>query len=320
MVATYVSRYGRADTSFGLDRRDHRQPVDRELGTYRARAAALPTTALPGSVHLYQGEELGLWEVEDIPDERRQDSIWHRTGGADPGRDGCRAPLPWAGPEPRSATRPRRLRPALAAPAQGVARADRRDAGRRSGLDARAVPCRAAAPPRRTRPGRRAHALAALARWRARLRPRRPVPRGQPLARPRRPARPHRRATGQRPVRRRPASPTPRPGSAPSTFPRNRLPQRRSAIHRCSDWAATVLTAATALTIADLAPATWGTCATSPAYRGLCATSPIPRRDPIGVRGQLPVSPLVSSGGVLPGPIWALSAASSLSTSASAPA
>jgi alpha-glucosidase len=99
-VDRHVSRYGRADTSFGLDRRDHSQPVDLELGTRRARAAALLTMALPGSVYVYQGEELGLWEVEDIPDERRQDPIWHRTGGADPGRDGSRVPLPWAGLEP----------------------------------------------------------------------------------------------------------------------------------------------------------------------------------------------------------------------------
>jgi alpha-glucosidase len=99
-VDRHVSRYGRADTSFGLDRRDHSQPVDLELGTRRARAAALLTMALPGSVYLYQGEELGLWEVEDIPDERRQDPIWYRTGGADPGRDGCRVPLPWTGQEP----------------------------------------------------------------------------------------------------------------------------------------------------------------------------------------------------------------------------
>ncbi len=56
--------------------------------------------ALPGSVYVYQGEELGLWEVEDIPDASRQDPIWHRTGGADPGRDGSRVPLPWSGQEP----------------------------------------------------------------------------------------------------------------------------------------------------------------------------------------------------------------------------
>jgi alpha-glucosidase len=105
-VDRQVSRYGRADTSFGLDRRDHSQPVDLELGTRRARAAALLTMALPGSAYLYQGEELGLWEVEDIPDERRQDPIWYRTGGADPGRDGSRVPLPWAGLEPPFAFSP----------------------------------------------------------------------------------------------------------------------------------------------------------------------------------------------------------------------
>ncbi len=80
------------------------------------------TMALPGSVYVYQGEELGLWEVQDIPDERRQDPIWQRTGGADPGRDGSRVPLPWAGH--RAAIRllaGRRGRRAVAAAAQGVA-------------------------------------------------------------------------------------------------------------------------------------------------------------------------------------------------------
>jgi alpha-glucosidase len=101
-VDRVVSRYGRPDTSFSLDRRPyfHGLPVDLALGTRRARAAALLTMALPGSVYIYQGEETGLWEVQDIPDELRQDPIWHRTGGADPGRDGCRVPLPWSGNEP----------------------------------------------------------------------------------------------------------------------------------------------------------------------------------------------------------------------------
>jgi alpha-glucosidase len=53
--------------------------------------------ALPGSVYLYQGEELGLPEVEDIPDERREDPLWWQSGHTDPGRDGCRIPLPWSG-------------------------------------------------------------------------------------------------------------------------------------------------------------------------------------------------------------------------------
>jgi alpha-glucosidase len=101
-VDRVVSRYGRPDTAFSLQHRPyfHSLPVDLPLGTRRARAAALLTMALPGSVYVYQGEELGLWEVQDIPDELRQDPIWQRTGGADPGRDGCRVPLPWSGHEP----------------------------------------------------------------------------------------------------------------------------------------------------------------------------------------------------------------------------
>ena len=51
-------------------------------------------------MYIYQGEELGLPEVEDIPSERRQDPMWLRSGGIDPGRDGCRVPLPWTGNEP----------------------------------------------------------------------------------------------------------------------------------------------------------------------------------------------------------------------------
>jgi alpha-glucosidase len=101
-VDRIATRYGRADTAFDLDRRAyfHSFPVDLTLGLRRARAAALLTMALPGAIYIYQGEELGLWEVQDIPDELRQDPIWQRTHGADPGRDGCRVPLPWSGTEP----------------------------------------------------------------------------------------------------------------------------------------------------------------------------------------------------------------------------
>lgn len=94
-VTRHVTRYGRAETGFDFAARHHGDPLDLDLGTRRARAAALLTLALPGSVYIYQGEELGLWEVEDLPDAVRQDPMWHRTGGADPGRDGCRVPLPW---------------------------------------------------------------------------------------------------------------------------------------------------------------------------------------------------------------------------------
>ncbi|MFI6575101.1 glycoside hydrolase family 13 protein [Nocardiopsis sp. NPDC050513] len=100
-VVRHVSRFGRPlhaqNKNLGLV---SDVPVDLESGTRRARAAALLSLALPGSVYLYQGEELGLWEVEDLPPEVLQDPTWERSGHTDPGRDGCRVPLPWAGEEP----------------------------------------------------------------------------------------------------------------------------------------------------------------------------------------------------------------------------
>ncbi|MFJ9913276.1 glycoside hydrolase family 13 protein [Actinacidiphila glaucinigra] len=64
-------------------------------GLRRARAAALLMLALPGSVYVYQGEELGLPEVTDLPDEVRQDPSFFRDNGQDGLRDGCRVPIPW---------------------------------------------------------------------------------------------------------------------------------------------------------------------------------------------------------------------------------
>lgn len=80
-VTRHVTRYGGGET-----------------GLRRARAAALLTLALPGSAYVYQGEELGLPEVLDLPEEFLRDP--QRGRGADSGRDGCRVPLPWAGEEP----------------------------------------------------------------------------------------------------------------------------------------------------------------------------------------------------------------------------
>ncbi|MCR8575680.1 glycoside hydrolase family 13 protein [Streptomyces sp. Isolate_219] len=68
-----------------------------ELGPARARAAALLMLALPGAAYVYQGEELGLPEVVDLPDEVLTDPIYHRTGSREHIRDGCRVPLPWSG-------------------------------------------------------------------------------------------------------------------------------------------------------------------------------------------------------------------------------
>ncbi|MFF9699981.1 glycoside hydrolase family 13 protein [Streptomyces griseofuscus] len=68
---------------------------DRELGLRRARAATLLMLALPGSAYVYQGEELGLPDVVDLPDEVRQDPAYFRGEGQDGFRDGCRVPIPW---------------------------------------------------------------------------------------------------------------------------------------------------------------------------------------------------------------------------------
>lgn len=75
-------------------------PTDLELGTRRARAAALLMLALPGGAYVYQGEELGLPEVEDLPVEALRDPVWEQSGHTRRGRDGCRVPLPWSGEAP----------------------------------------------------------------------------------------------------------------------------------------------------------------------------------------------------------------------------
>ena len=95
-----VSRYGREDIA---DRHElfpgaiinTNVAIDEALGAARSRAAALLELALPGCVYLYAGEELALPEVLDLPPEVRQDPVFHNTGGATLGRDGCRIPLPW---------------------------------------------------------------------------------------------------------------------------------------------------------------------------------------------------------------------------------
>ncbi|MFB9307733.1 glycoside hydrolase family 13 protein [Agromyces cerinus subsp. nitratus] len=97
-VTRPVTRYGREDSGFAFARKRFDTPTDLELGVRRARAAALLTAALPGSLYLYQGDELGLPEAE-LPREVLEDPMHFRSGGVDPGRDGCRVPLPWRGTE-----------------------------------------------------------------------------------------------------------------------------------------------------------------------------------------------------------------------------
>ncbi|MFF5145405.1 alpha-amylase family glycosyl hydrolase [Streptomyces sp. NPDC013157] len=78
----------------------HTPHVDVPHGLGRARAATLLMLALPGSSYVYQGEELGLPEVADLPGTVLQDPIWEQTGHARKGRDGCRVPLPWTADGP----------------------------------------------------------------------------------------------------------------------------------------------------------------------------------------------------------------------------
>ncbi|MDR6972781.1 glycoside hydrolase family 13 protein [Leifsonia shinshuensis] len=100
-VMRHASRYG-YDGAVALESgvgADDPQP-DRALGLRRARAATALMLALPGSAYLYQGEELGLPEVTDLPDDVRQDPVWERSGHRIRGRDGCRVPLPWTSSGP----------------------------------------------------------------------------------------------------------------------------------------------------------------------------------------------------------------------------
>ncbi|WP_206055029.1 glycoside hydrolase family 13 protein [Nocardia sp. CS682] len=70
------------------------------VGEARARAMLLVELALPGTVFIYNGAELGLPNVDDLPDEVLQDPAWERSGHTERGRDGCRVPIPWEGATP----------------------------------------------------------------------------------------------------------------------------------------------------------------------------------------------------------------------------
>lgn len=104
-VIRHPSRYALPDGSTAEDLEawllaDGRTPVpDLPRGLRRARAATLFMLGLPGSAYLYQGEELGLFEVADLPAESLQDPTWFRTANTVKGRDGCRVPLPWVSTE-----------------------------------------------------------------------------------------------------------------------------------------------------------------------------------------------------------------------------
>jgi alpha-glucosidase len=101
-VVRQVSRYARLAAGPSIRTLEDLagSPPDFDIGIRRARAAALLMLALPGGAYIYQGEELGLPEVEDLPDDVLTDPVWERSNHTVRGRDGCRVPMPWAGEEP----------------------------------------------------------------------------------------------------------------------------------------------------------------------------------------------------------------------------
>jgi alpha-glucosidase len=102
-VVRHATRYGLpdgTDTGAWLMADGTTPALDVARGLRRARAASLLMFALPGSTYCYQGEELGLDEVADIPVDALQDPKWERTLHTDKGRDGCRVPIPWTSSGP----------------------------------------------------------------------------------------------------------------------------------------------------------------------------------------------------------------------------
>lgn len=115
-VTRPVTRFGREDTAFSFETKRWGVPSDLALGRRRAEAAALLVVALPGSLYVYQGDELGLPEVEDLDPAELQDPMYFRTEGRSPGRDGCRVPLPWGGERRPFEFSPEGVRPWLTPP------------------------------------------------------------------------------------------------------------------------------------------------------------------------------------------------------------
>jgi alpha-glucosidase len=96
-VERHLTRYGRKETRGNIAEEPPADPaqVDLALGTRRARAAIMLTLSLPGGAYVYQGDELGLPQVLDLPESVLQDPIWKRSQHTRRGRDGCRVPIPW---------------------------------------------------------------------------------------------------------------------------------------------------------------------------------------------------------------------------------
>ena len=112
-ITRHVTRLGRPQPKgavqvFGTAARGAGRTSSSAAGAPGPRCCS--SSRCPGGVYLYQGEELGLEEVEDLPEELLQDPTWVRSGHTERGRDGCRVPLPWTTSGPVARLRRRRRR------------------------------------------------------------------------------------------------------------------------------------------------------------------------------------------------------------------
>ena len=79
---------------------NHDSPrVATRIGVEESQALFIALLALPGSLYIYNGQELSLPDAQ-VADEYRQDPVFFRTNGQQKGRDGARVPLPWNSEEP----------------------------------------------------------------------------------------------------------------------------------------------------------------------------------------------------------------------------
>ena len=123
--------------TFVLSNHDQPRHRTRYGSEARARAAAVMALTVRGTPFLYAGEELGL-EDAVVPPERVVDPD---------GRDGCRAPIPWTADGDDEVGHGWPVRPWLPFPANASTHSGV-GAGRRTAVDAFAVPRAAGAAPR----------------------------------------------------------------------------------------------------------------------------------------------------------------------------
>ena len=100
-VTRPVTRYGRADTSFAFETQAVRHP-DRPRARAPAGRAQPPCSPwrCPAPTTCTRARSSGCPRSRTSPSDRIEDPMHARSGGVDPGRDGCRVPLPWSGDAP----------------------------------------------------------------------------------------------------------------------------------------------------------------------------------------------------------------------------